>query len=75
MRMSVAICHGSFGLDDIACLAAFGASIPVTVVCCVTSVHGFGKDTWVSPADDIFLTLRVSRTTDKQPYCSMALIF
>ncbi|OAG07589.1 uncharacterized protein CC84DRAFT_1089996, partial [Paraphaeosphaeria sporulosa] len=59
MRMSVAFRQGSFGWDDIACLSAYAASIPVTVVCCVTSVHGFGKDTWASPVADIFLTLRL----------------
>lgn len=59
MRMYVAARQGSFGWDDVTCLAAYAASVPVTVVCCVTSVHGFGKDTWASPVEDIFLTLRV----------------
>ncbi|KAF2441618.1 hypothetical protein P171DRAFT_74974 [Karstenula rhodostoma CBS 690.94] len=59
IRMSVAARQANFGWDDVACLAAYAASVPVTVVCCVTSVHGFGKDTWASPVEDIFLTLKL----------------
>jgi len=60
IRMWVASKHHSFGFDDVACLAAYVASIPVTIVCAVTSQHGFGKETWASPVGDIYLTLKVS---------------
>lgn len=65
MRMYVAVRQASFGMDDTACLVAYAASVPVTIVCCVTSLHGFGQDTWASPVEDIFLTLKVSRRTGR----------
>ncbi|KAF2256458.1 hypothetical protein BU26DRAFT_599145 [Trematosphaeria pertusa] len=43
------------GLDDIFCIAAETACLPVTIKQSVTPGLGFGKDTWTVPADNIYM--------------------
>lgn len=48
------------GLDDIFCIAAETACLPVTIKQSVTPGLGFGKDTWTVPADNIYMIQKVS---------------
>lgn len=59
VRMSVAYIQRSFGLDDIFCLAAEAACLPITLMQCYTPFLGFGKDTWLVSPDNIYSILKV----------------
>jgi hypothetical protein len=59
IRTTVAVLQGSFGLDDFFAIAAEAASLPVTLMQCVTPGLGFGKDTWVPPVENIYKVLKV----------------
>jgi hypothetical protein len=47
-------------LDDVFCIAALAADLPLTILQCITPKLGFGRDTWAVPAEDITLVLKVS---------------
>lgn len=55
----MAVTGGSFGLDDIFCLAAEAACLPVTLMQTKASRIGFGKDTWLVSADNIYMIQKV----------------
>ncbi len=66
VRIYVATTQSTFGMDDIMCLAALAANLPLTLLQTITPKLGFGRDTWAVPAENITKVLRVCVETRLQ---------